>query len=70
MTMLAFVGAGIGVGFSSMSAAALTPRRLTLVPLAEGPDVATGVMLRDAEEPPALRTVLRAARRHLVERAG
>jgi DNA-binding transcriptional LysR family regulator len=69
MTMLAFVGAGIGVGFSSMSAAALTPRRLTLVPLAEGPDVATSLVWRDAEEPPALRTVLRAAQRHLVERA-
>lgn len=69
MTMLAFVGAGIGVGFGSLSAAALTPRRLVLVPLAESPDVATSLVWRAADEPPALRTVIRAAERHLVDRA-
>lgn len=65
-TMLAFVGAGIGVGFGSLSADALTPQRLTLVPLAESPDVATSLVWRAVDEPPALRTVIRAAERHLV----
>jgi DNA-binding transcriptional LysR family regulator len=68
MTMLAFVGAGLGVGFGSLSADVLTPRGLTLVPLAEAPDIATSLVWRDADEPPALRTVIRAAERHLVRR--
>ena len=65
MTMLAFVAAGVGVGFSSLNAAALTPRQLTLVPLAEGSDVPTSLVWKAANDTPALRTVIRAAERHL-----
>ena len=64
-TMLAFVGAGIGVGFGSMSTVALTPRRLALVPLAEGADVPTSLVWKTSNDTPALRTVIRAAERHL-----
>ena len=66
MTMLAFVGAGIGVGFASLNTGALTPRTLTLVPLAEGAAVPTSLVWKTANDTPALRTVLRAAERHLV----
>ena len=37
MTMLAFVAAGIGVGFASLNTDALTPRNLALIPLAGEP---------------------------------
>jgi hypothetical protein len=44
MTMLAFVAAGVGIGFSSLNAAALTPRHLKMIPLAEGSDVTTSLV--------------------------
>ncbi len=69
-TMLAFVGAGIGIGFGAMSSAALTPRQLTLVPLAEGADVPTSLVWKAANDTPALRTVIRAAERHVIPAAG
>ena len=65
-TMLALVGAGIGVGFGSLNTGALTPRTLTLVPLEEGAAVPTSLVWKTANDTPALRTVLRAAERHLV----
>jgi DNA-binding transcriptional LysR family regulator len=65
-TMLALVGAGIGVGFGSLNAAALTPRTLRLVPLAEGAAVPISLVWKTTNDTPALRTVLRAAERHLV----
>ena len=68
-TMLAFVGAGIGVGFGSLNTIALTPRSLALVPLAEAADVPTSVVWKAANDTPALRTVLRAVERHLVPTA-
>ena len=64
-TMLAFVGAGIGVGFGSLSAAALTPRPLSLVPLAEAADVSTSLVWKATNDTPALRTVIQAAEHHL-----
>jgi DNA-binding transcriptional LysR family regulator len=67
LTMLAFVGAGIGVGFGSADAEALTPRHLTLSPLADGPEIPTSVVWKATNDTPALRTVLRAAERHVVE---
>jgi DNA-binding transcriptional LysR family regulator len=69
-TMLAFVGAGIGIGFGAMSSAALTPRQLTLVPLAEGADVPTSLVWKAANDTPALRTVIRAAERHVIPAGG
>lgn len=68
MTMLAFVAAGMGVGFASLNAAALTPQHLALVPLAEGPDVATSMIWKSSNETPALRTVIRAVSRQMVNR--
>ena len=68
-TMLALVGAGIGVGFGSLNTAALTPRTLTLVPLAAEADVPTSLVWKAANTTPALRTVLRAADRHLISAA-
>ena len=65
-TMLAFVGAGIGIGFGSLNTAALTPRTLSLVPLAEGADVPTSLVWKTANDTPALHTVVRAVERHLV----
>ena len=65
MTMLAFVAAGIGVGFASLNTDATTPRRLALVPLADGPDIPTSVVWKAGSETPALNTVIRAAERHL-----
>ena len=64
-TMLAFVGAGIGIGFGAMSSAALTPRQLTLVPLAEGADVPTSLVWKASNDTPALRIVIRAVAHHL-----
>jgi len=69
-TMLAFVGASIGVGIGSLNTAALTPRTLTLVPLAEGADVPTSAVWKSANDTPALRTVIRAVERHLVATEG
>jgi DNA-binding transcriptional LysR family regulator len=68
MTMLAFVAAGVGIGFSSLNAAALTPRPLSQIPLAEGSDVITSLVWRSSNETPALRTVIDAVERHLVQR--
>jgi DNA-binding transcriptional LysR family regulator len=68
-TMLALVGAGIGVGFGSLNTAALTPRTLTLVPLAEGADVPTSLVWKTVNDTPALRTVIRAVERHLITAA-
>jgi len=68
MTMLSFVGAGIGVGFGSLNTAALTPRQLTLVPLVDVGDVPTGLVGKSSNDTPALRTVIRAAERHLAHR--
>jgi DNA-binding transcriptional LysR family regulator len=68
-TMLALIGAGIGVGFGSLNTAALTPRSLTLVPLAEGADVPTSLVGKAANDTPALRTVIRAVERHLITAA-
>lgn len=67
MTMLAFVAAGIGLGFASMNTAALTPRDLALVPLAGETDITTSLVWKSSNDTPALRTVIGAARRHLVE---
>ena len=67
MTMLAFVAAGVGIGFSSMNAAALTPQHLRLIPLADGSDVTTSMVWRSANETPALRTVIAAAEEHLMQ---
>ena len=67
MTMLAFVAAGVGIGFSSLNAAALTPRHLRMIPLAEGSDVTTSLVWKTANETPALRTVIAAAEEHLME---
>jgi hypothetical protein len=58
MTMLAFVGAGIGLGFGSAGTAALTPRNLTLRPLADGPEIATSLVWKATNDTPALRTVV------------
>jgi len=65
-TMLAFVGAGIGVGFGSMNTVGLTPRQLALVPLVEAADVPTSLVWKAANDTPALRTVIRAVERHLI----
>jgi DNA-binding transcriptional LysR family regulator len=69
MTMLAFVGAGIGIGFGSMNTVALTPRTLTLVPLAEGTDVPTSLVWKAANDTAALHTVIRPVERHLITAA-
>ena len=69
MTMLAFVAAGIGVGFASLNTAALTPRNLTLIPLAEETDITTSLVWKTSNDTPALRTVITAAERHLVDRS-
>ena len=66
MTMLAFVAAGVGIGFSSLNAAALTPGHLRLIPLAESSDVTTSLVWKAANMTPALRTVIAAVERHLV----
>ena len=68
MTMLAFVSAGIGVGFGSLNTAEMTPRNLTLIPLAEGPQVPTSLVWKSSNDTPALRTVIAAAERHLAKR--
>ena len=68
MTMLAFVAAGVGVGFSSLNTEALTPRHLRLIPLADGSDVTISLVWRSANETPALRTVIAAVQEHLVQR--
>ena len=68
MTMLAFVAAGVGVGFSSLNTEALTPRHLRLIPLADGSDVSISLVWRSANETPALRTVITAVQEHLVQR--
>ena len=65
-TMLAFVGAGIGVGFGSLNTVGLTPRQLALVPLAEAADVPTSLVWKAANDTAALRTVIRAVERHLI----
>jgi DNA-binding transcriptional LysR family regulator len=67
MTMLAFVAAGVGIGFSSLNAAALTPRHLRMIPLAEGSDVTTSLVWKTSNETPALRTVIAAVEQHLME---
>lgn len=66
MTMLAFVTAGIGLGFASMNTDATTPRRLRHLPLADGPDIPTSLVWKAGGETPALRTVIRTAERHLL----
>jgi len=66
MTMLAFVAAGIGFGFASLNTDAQTPRRLTHIPLADGPDISTSLIWKAGSETPALRTVIRTAERHLL----
>ena len=70
MTMLAFVAAGIGFlsGFASLNTDAVTPRRLTHIPLADGPDILTSMVWKAGGETPALHTVIRAAERHLLNR--
>ena len=68
MTMLAFVAAGIGFGFASLNTDAVTPRRLTHIPLAYGPDILTSIVWKAGGETPALHTVIRAAERHLLNR--
>ena len=68
MTILAFVAAGLGVGFSSLNTAAMTPRHLSLIPLAEGSDVAISLVWKLSNETPALRTVIAAVDQHLVKR--
>jgi DNA-binding transcriptional LysR family regulator len=65
-TMLAFVGAGLGIGFGSLSADTLTPRQLTLLPGADSADVATSLVWKKANDSPALRTVIRDVQQHLV----
>ncbi len=67
MTMLAFVAAGVGIGFSSLNSAALTPRHLQMIPLAEGSDVTTSLVWKTSNETPALRTVIAAVEQHLME---
>ena len=67
MTMLAFVAAGIGIGFASLNTDALTPRNLALVPLAEEADITTSLVWKTTNDTPALRTVIRAAEHHLVD---
>ncbi len=69
MTMLAFVAAGIGVGFASLNTDALTPRNLALIPLAGEADVTTSLVWKTSNDTPALRTVINAAERYLVDRA-
>ncbi len=69
MTMLAFVAAGVGIGFSSLNAAALTPRHLRMIPLAEGSDVTTSLVWKSSNETPALRMVIAAVEQHLVVKA-
>ena len=66
MTMLAFVGAGIGVGFGSLNTAALTPRHADARPAGRGADVPTSLVWKSANDTPALRTVIRAVERHLI----
>jgi DNA-binding transcriptional LysR family regulator len=66
MTMLAFVAAGVGIGFSSLNAAALTPRHLKMIPLAEGSDVTTSLVWKASNETPALRMVIAAVEQYLV----
>ena len=66
MTMLAFVAAGVGIGFSSLNAAALTPRHLRMIPLAKGSDVTTSLVWKTANESPALNTVIAAIDEHLM----
>jgi DNA-binding transcriptional LysR family regulator len=68
MTMLAFVEAGIGLGFGSATTAALTPRNLTLCPLADGPEIATSLVWKASNDATAIRTVVRAVERHLADR--
>ena len=67
MTMLAFVAAGIGLGFGSVNTAALTPRNLALRPLADGPEIATSLVWKASNDATAIRTVVRAAQRHLTD---
>ena len=69
MTMLAFVAAGIGVGFASLNTDALTPRNLALIPVAGEADVTTSLVWKTSNDTPALRTVINAAERYLVDRA-
>ena len=68
MTMLAFVAAGIGLGFGSLNAAALTPRNLRSDPARRRPEVATSLVWKASNDATAIRTVVRAVERHLADR--
>lgn len=65
MTMLSFVAAGIGLGFTSMNTSSLVPRNMILRPLDGDRDVQTCAVWRQSNETPALRTVIAAIDRHL-----
>lgn len=65
-TMVSFVTAGIGIGFASMSTSSIVPHHLALRPLDGARDTPTSAVWKQANETPALRTVIDALDRHLV----
>jgi DNA-binding transcriptional LysR family regulator len=70
MTMLSFVAAGIGVGFASMNTSSVIPHGMTLRPLDDARETPTSAVWKQANETPALRTVIGAIDRHLIDATG
>lgn len=70
MTMQAFVLAGIGIGFAPMNTAARMPRSLVLRPLEGAQATPTSAVWKQANETPALLTVVAAIDRHVVDHRG
>jgi DNA-binding transcriptional LysR family regulator len=65
-TMIAFVAAGIGIGFASLNTATLTPRNLTLITLDNVEATPISAVWKEANESPALNTVIAAIDRYLI----
>jgi DNA-binding transcriptional LysR family regulator len=64
--MIAFVAAGIGIGFASLNTATLTPRNLTLITLDNVEATPISAVWKEANESPALNTVIAAIDRYLI----
>jgi len=65
-TMIAFVAAGIGIGFASLNTTTLTPRNLTLRPLHDVEATPISAVWNQANESPALNTVITEIDKHLI----
>ena len=65
-TMIAFVAAGIGIGFASLNTTTLTPRNLTLRPFHDVDATPISAVWNQANESPALNTVITAIDQNLI----